>query len=199
MIGVVWLNEAVGWQVSRFAVGGELIEGRKKTLVLNEIDDLHGGARSVIVVEFRALPSVLQPFIDRRNLVAVRFGDQEHVHVHVAKRSSIVSKCPVANRWTRNRCKPSIEDRILSGQSREDRNLFRGEIVHDGMRSLRAGSLSRIALDKALHVGHTSRSKWGATIDLQIYSGEMMVRIMCQLSAINGTGGYGNQVSIRIR
>src|SRR6185437_9606486 len=103
--------------------------------------------------------------------------------------SPIVGESAVADGGTGNGGKPSVEERVLSGQGGEHGNLFRRKIIHDGARFFCAGPLGGVALDEALHVGHAVRGKSRAAVNLDVYAGEVMVRIMAQLAAVVGCLG----------
>ena len=51
---------------------------------------------------------------------------------------------------------------------------------------LRAGSLRCVTLDKTLHIGHASRRRRRAAVDLQVDSRKVVIRIVRQLPAVNG-------------
>src|SRR5215467_3111946 len=113
MVAVIRFDKAVGWQIPGLAVSDKVAVYSKQALVLHEVNNLHGGAWLIIVVELRALASLLHAFINCGNPGAIRLGHQEHIHVDIAKGGSVVSERAVTDRGSGDRGKPSVEDSVF--------------------------------------------------------------------------------------
>src|SRR6516162_937559 len=85
MVAVIRLDKAVGGQITGLAGSNKVTVYTKQALVLQEVNNLHGGAWLIIVVELRTLASLPHAFINCGNPGAIRLGHQEHIHVDIAK------------------------------------------------------------------------------------------------------------------
>src|SRR6476660_4559981 len=116
MVREVRLDEGVVGQDTSLAVIEELrVRPEELWLVLQEVHDLHRGALLIVVVDLRGASACLQPFVDAlEQLIGI-----EELHADVPERSAAVREGAVAQRRSRNRRKPPVEDRVLEGKGRQ--------------------------------------------------------------------------------
>ena len=118
MVVVVWLDEAVFGKAAVFAVGNELLVGPEEfRLVLEQIYNFHGRAGVVVVIN---LGRVFRGGVDHAFVDAlVGWLDNENVHAHLAKRSSIVRESSIADSGAGDGREPSVENRKFTRQGAE--------------------------------------------------------------------------------
>jgi hypothetical protein len=116
MVGIVGFDEAVVGESVLAASGQKVRKGAKDgRLILQQVDDLHGGAGLVVVKELAGVAGAKQASVDGLEGLAL----VEEVHAHLAEGRTVVGEGTVAYRGTRDGGEPAIENGILRGERAE--------------------------------------------------------------------------------
>src|ERR1700761_4182638 len=113
MVGVVRFDEAVVRKGVLAAGGEEVGKGAKDSrLVLQQVDDFHGGAGLVVVKQLAGVASAQQACVDGLKGLAL----VKEIHADLAEGRTVVGESTVAYRGSWDGGKPAIEDGILRGK-----------------------------------------------------------------------------------
>jgi len=183
MVSIVGFDEAVVGQSVLLAGVEKIRESCEEVgLILQQVDDLHGGAGLVVVKELAGVAGAKQASVDGLEGLAL----VEEVHAHLAEGRTVVGEGTVAYRGTRDGGEPAIENGILRGERAEDGQFVRREVVENLLRVGHVLLLIEVAGDEALHGGSQRRPVLGAVEDLQVDGGKMMVGIGVKLALVRG-------------
>lgn len=183
VVGVVGLDEAVVGEGVLLAGGEEVGEGAEEGgLILEEVDDLHGGTCLVEVEELAGVVGGKRANVDGRDVLAF----VKDVHADLAEGGSVVSEGAVADGGAGDGREPAIKDGVLRCERGEDGEFVGREVVEDvvGVRGVLL--LIEVAGDEALHGCRQRRSVLGAVEDLEVDGGEVVVGVGVELALVLG-------------
>src|SRR5713226_9766949 len=116
VVVIVRLNEAVLRQVPGLAILQKLVEGSEDLgLILQQIDDLHGRAGPIVVVDLGPALGKQHALVDAE----IWTFPIKDIHPDLAERRSIVSEGAITDGRPGDGGKPSIENHELRGQAGE--------------------------------------------------------------------------------